>query len=588
MQLDVKIVGGTIVDGTGKERFTGDIGIKDGRITAIGNVPDNASRTIDAKGAIVTPGYVDVHTHYDGQISWDQDLAPSVNHGTTTAIMGNCGVGFAPARKADRSKLIDLMEGVEDIPGAALAEGINWQWESFPEYMDALDAMPHTIDFGAQVPHDALRVFVMGERAIKQEPATPEDIKQMKALLREAMQAGAAGFTTGRSDVHRSASGNWTPASEASNEELTELASVFAELKYGVVQAVSDFDMERTNENFDREFDVIEKFAQAAGGRPCSLSLNQRDFWPDLWKRIISKAEAASARGINFRFQVAPRGIGVNLGLQCTFHPFMGKPSYKALTHLPLADRVKAMQDPEVKKRILAEPNDKLAGDGTPVPPLADKLLAAIDQVAFKLFELGDQPDYEQPVQNSLGAQAKGRGIAPLDLIYDTMLKNEGRALIYFPIYNYTEFSYDNVLTMMEHPLAIPGLSDGGAHVGTVCDASFPTYLLSYWTRDRSRGKRIALERAVQMLTHDTATHMGYSDRGILAVGKKADINVINYNDLKLKAPRMVKDLPAGGQRLLQEVSGYVATLVSGVPVIENDKLTGAKPGKLVRTSRLN
>ena len=587
MRLDIKITGGTIFDGSGSPGFSGDIGIKDGRIVTVGRVEESAERVVDAAGAIVTPGFVDVHTHYDGQVSWDEQLSPSVNHGTTTAVMGSCGVGFAPVREKDREHLIDLMEGVEDIPGAALAEGINWQWESFPEYMDALDAMPHTIDFACQVPHDALRVFVMGERALQQEPATAEDIARMKQLLREALQAGAAGFTTGRSDVHRSASGRWTPAHEATIDELTELGSVFQGLNYGVLQAVSDFDMERSEESFDREFDVIQKFAAASGGRPFSLSLNQRDFWPDLWKRIIARGEGAKQHGVNFRFQVAPRAIGVNLGLQCTFHPFMGKPSYKAISHLPLGERVKAMSDPLLKKTIIEEKSDPMAGDGTPVPPMADKFLAAIDQLAFKLFELGDHPDYEQKMEQSLGAQAKGRGLAPLDFVYDVMLKNEGRALIYFPIYNYTEFSYDNVLTMMQHPQSIPGLSDSGAHVGTVCDASFPTYLLSYWTRDRTRGGRIALERAIQMITADTARHMGYIDRGLLAVGRKADVNVIDFQNLRLKPPRMIRDLPGGGQRLLQEVQGYAMTLVSGVPVLEDDRPTGNRPGHVVRSSRL-
>ena len=586
MSFDTIIKNGKIIDGTGKEAFNGDIAIKDGKIAEIGKVEGSAKKEINADGALVTPGFVDLHTHYDGQISWDETLSPSVNHGTTTTVMGSCGVGFAPARKEHRQSLIDLMEGVEDIPGAALAEGINWQWESFPEYLDALDKMPHTIDFAAQIPHDALRVYIMGERGLRQEEATKEDIEQMQKAVKEAMQAGAAGFTTGRSDVHRSASGDWTPASEATIEELEAIAAVLKDLQYGVLQAVSDFDMERTSEDFDREFEIIEKFA-AAGHRPFSLSLNQRDFWPDLWQRIMKKGEGAKSKGIDFRFQVAPRAIGVNLGLQCTFHPFMGKPSYKEISHLPLKDRVEAMKNPELKQKIIEEKSDKMAGDGTPVPPLADKFLAQIEQLAFKLFELGETPDYEQPVEQSLGAQAKARGLHPLDVVYDTMLKDEGKALIYFPIYNYTEFSYENVYSMMQHPQSLPGLSDSGAHVGTVCDASFPTYLLTYWTRDRSRGDLIPLERAVQMITSDTARHMGYSDRGTLEVGKKADLNVINYDGLKLKAPRMIQDLPAGGQRLLQEVSGYLATMVSGEVVLENDVVTDARPGKVVRTSKL-
>ncbi|MEQ8352439.1 MAG: amidohydrolase family protein [Leptospiraceae bacterium] len=585
MSLDLKIEGGTIVDGSGNETFKGDIGIKDGKIVSVGKVEESAARTIDANGALVTPGFVDLHTHYDGQVSWDEVLMPSVNHGTTTVVMGSCGVGFAPVKKEDRNKLIDLMEGVEDIPGAALAEGINWQWESFPEYMDALDKMPHTIDFAAQIPHDALRVYTMGERALEQKPATEDDIKKMQQFVREAMEAGAAGLTTGRSDVHRSASGNWTPASEATMEELVGLASSFKGLNYGVLQAVSDFDMERTHDDFDKEFEFLEKFA-AASGRPFSLSLNQRDFWPDLWKRILQKGEEASKKGIDFHFQVAPRAIGVNLGLQCTFHPFMGKASYKAISHLSLKERVEKMKDPELKRRIIDEPSEQLAGDGTPVPPLADKFLAAIEQLSFKLFELGESPDYEQPVEQSLGARAKGMGIAPLDLVYDTMLKNDGKALIYFPIYNYTEFSYDNVHTMLEHPQSLFGLSDSGAHVGTVCDGSFPTYFLSYWTRDRKKD-RIGLERAVQMLTSDNARHMGYSDRGLIQVGKKADLNVIDYDNLSLKAPRMIQDLPGGGQRLMQEVQGYRATLVAGQVVLENDQVTDARPGRIVRSSSM-
>jgi len=588
MGLDCIIRGGQVVDGSGQAPYTADIGIKDGKIVELGKISSaaNGARVIDASGAIVTPGFVDLHTHYDGQISWDQDLQPSVNHGVTTAVMGSCGVGFAPVREGDQKKLIDLMEGVEDIPGAALAEGIQWNWSSFPEYLDALDRMGHTIDFAAQVPHDALRVFVMGQRGLQQEEATADDIAKMKALLSEAMQAGAAGFTTGRSDVHRSASGAWTPASEATREELTGLASVLSDLNYGVIQAVSDFDMERDQSRFDAEFDILEEFARAAGKRPFSLSLNQRDFWPDLWQRILKRGEQAAASGIPFRFQVAPRAIGVNLGLQCTFHPFMGKPSYKAISHLPLAERIVRMQDPGLRSRILSEPSDQLAGDGTPVPPLADKLLASIDKVAFELFELGENPDYEQPASRSLGARAMAAGRPPLDLVYETLLKDGGRSLIYFPIYNYTEFSYQNVYTMMTHPLSLPGLSDGGAHVGTVCDASFPTYLLSYWTRDR-QGDRLSLERAVQMLTADTAGHMGYTDRGRIAPGLKADLNIIDMKALCLKPPRLFQDLPAGGQRLLQDVEGYVATLVSGQVIVEQGKLTGQKPGRVVRTSRM-
>jgi len=587
MELDVKIKGGIIVDGTGNKRFNADIGIKDGMIVQIGKVSGLATQVIDAEGAVVTPGFVDVHTHFDGQASWDEELSPSVNHGTTTVVMGSCGIGFAPVREKNRDHLIDLMEGVEDIPGAALAEGINWQWESFPEYLDALDKMPHTLDLAAQVPHDALRLFVMGDRALNREKATLQDIEEMKKLLKEAMLAGAAGFTTGRTDVHRSASGEWTLASEATVEELTALASIFQDLNYGVLQAISDFNMERTDKDYELEFNMLEQMARAAGGRPFSLSLNQRDFWPDLWKRMLKSGEVAKSKGINFNFQVAPRAIGVNLGLQCTFHPFIGKPSYKAISHLPLAERVKAMRNPELKAKILAEDSERLAGDGSPVPPLTDKFLKIADQMSFRLFELEHNPDYEQPIEKSLGAKAKAVGIEPLSFVYDLMLKEDGNALIYFPIYNYTEYNYDSVYEMMSHPQAIQGLSDSGAHVGTVCDGSFSTYLITYWTRDRRRSNMITLERAIQMLTQDTAKHMGFSDRGTLQIGKKADLNVIDYQNLSLKAPRMIQDLPAGGVRLMQDVTGYVATLVSGKRVIDNDNITSERPGKVVRSCNM-
>ncbi len=583
MSLDVKISGGTIVDGTGRARFHGDIGIKDGVITAVGEVSERADRVIDAEGAIVTPGFVDIHTHYDGQISWDEELAPSSFHGVTTIVMGSCGVGFAPVHDHDHDRLIRLMEGVEDIPGTALAEGLSWGWRSFPEYMDKIDQLPHTIDFSAQVPHDAVRVYAMGERALDTVDANEDDIAAMRAIVREALEAGAVGFSTGRSDMHRTSDGDWTPSSEATARELYGIAEALRGLDHGVLQAVCDFDYDRAPERFDAEFDILERFVEGGGGHPFSLSLMQRGLVPNQWVDIIRRSEQAAARGMNWRLQVAPRAIGVNLGLQCTFHPFMGFPSYKAISHLPLEERVRRMRDPEFKARLLQEKTEKVAGDGTPIPPLTDRFLAAIEMIAYTLFVLGDEPDYEQPMERSLGAMAAATGKKPLEAVYDAMLEDEGRGLIYFPIYNYTDFDYTNVLTMMRHPQALPGLSDGGAHVGTVCDASFPTYLMSYWTRDRTRGERIELERAVQMLTQDTARHIGYRDRGTLEVGKKADLNVIDHGALRLRAPRMIKDLPAGGQRLMQDAVGYRATLVSGQVILENDRLTGARPGRLVR-----
>jgi N-acyl-D-aspartate/D-glutamate deacylase len=583
---DTKITGGMVYDGNGGEPVRADVGIRNGIITAVGECPGESRETLDATGLIVTPGFIDLHTHYDGQVSWDANMQPSVNHGVSTVVMGSCGVGFAPVREADREKLIRLMEGVEDIPGIALAEGLTWDWETVPEYMDALDAKPHSIDFAVQVTHDPLRVYVMGDRAVCNEQATETDVAAMRRLTREALEAGAIGFSTGRSDIHRSADGDWTPSSEATAEELAGIANAFDGLSHGILQAVNDFDLEREGDAFDREFDILEAMAAGGSGRPFSLSLMQRDFAPDQWRRIIERAEKAEAKGISMRLQTAPRGIGVITGLQCTFHPFIGFPSYKAICDLPLADRVARMRDPVFKAQCLSESSEKLAGDGTPVPPIVDALMAAIDYVAGKTFLLGENPEYEQGEETSVLHMAQERGISSLEMIYDLLLEEQGRALLYFPIYNYTDMNFDNVYEMMQHPQSIMGLSDGGAHVGTICDSSFPTYLLTYWTRDREQGPRIALAEAIRRLTSDIADYCGMADRGRIKVGLKANINLIDYNKLRLYAPRMIQDLPAGGQRLLQDASGYRAMLVNGECVLRDDELTGVFPGRLYRAGR--
>lgn len=586
MDYDLKISGGMLYDGDGGEPRAADVAIRRGTIVAVGDCPGEARKTLDATGYLVTPGFIDLHTHYDGQVSWDGNMQPSVNHGVSTVVMGSCGVGFAPVRAGDREKLIRLMEGVEDIPGIALAEGLTWDWETIPEYMDALDAKPHSIDFAVQVTHDPLRVYVMGDRAVCNEQATEVDIAAMRRLTREALEAGAIGFSTGRSDIHRSADGAWTPSSEATAEELAGIAGAFKGLSHGILQAVNDFDLEREGDAFDREFDILEAMAQGAEGRPFSLSLMQRDFAPDQWRRIIARAEQADAKGIAMRLQTAPRGIGVITGLQCTFHPFIGFPSYKSICSLPLAERVAKMREPTFKAQLLSEESDKLAGDGTPVPPIVDALMAAIDYVASKTFLLGENPDYEQSADTSVLHMAQERGVPALEMIYDLLLEEEGRALLYFPIYNYTEMNFDNVYTMMTHPQSIMGLSDGGAHVGTICDSSFPTYLLSYWTRDRPSAHKLSLPEAIRRLTSDIADYCGMNDRGRLKVGLKANINVIDYQRLRLFAPRMVQDLPAGGQRLLQDAAGYRAVIVAGEVVVENDALTGRYPGRLFRAGQ--
>lgn len=586
--FELKIKNARLIDGNGTPPRHVDIAIQGGKISEIASSIDaSAKHTIDAEGKLVTPGFVDVHTHYDGQVSWDEELKPSVNHGVTTAVLGNCGVGFAPCRKQDRDQLIKLMEGVEDIPGTALHEGIDWQWESFPEYMDAIERKPHTIDFAVMVPHDPLRVYAMGERAMFDEPANQEEIQAMHSLVREAMEAGAIGFSTGRSDSHKTADGDWTPASEATKEELVGIAQAFQGLNHGVLQAVNDFDLMRPEDNFADEFEIMEAYFKAGGGRPGSMSLMQRDYAPDDWLKIIEGSERMNEQGLDIRLQVAPRAIGVFNGLNCTFHPLMAHPSYLSIADKPLAERVDIMRSTKFKNQLLSESPVQLAGPGSSVPPLVDVMISDFPMLAEKLFKLDIDGvvDYEQGNETSIAGMARKDGVSIWEKAYDLMLEDEGRALIYFPVFNYTDMNYNNVYQMLTHPKALPGLSDGGAHVGTICDASFPTYLLTYWTRDRAKKNRrsISLERAIQMLTADGADYLGLSDRGRIEVGKKADLNIIDYENLTLGVPRMVQDLPAGGQRLLQPVTGYKAVIVSGKVVIANDEVQDARPGKLVR-----
>ena len=586
---DLLIKNGTVFDGSGGKSQNVDILIRNGIISEIGHNLSPARQTIDAEGQIITPGFIDLHTHYDGQVSWDDALQPSVNHGVTTAVMGNCGVGFAPCRSDDRDKLIRLMEGVEDIPGTALHEGLDWQWESFPEYLDALDTKPRTIDIAAMVPHDPLRVFAMGDRAVYNQPATKEDITLMEDLILDAMAAGAIGLSTGRSDFHKSSDGGWTPASEAGKDELEGLARAVAASGHGVLQAVNDFDMVRPGETFDTEFDLMEAFFRAGKGRPGSMSLMERDFAPEDWKNIIRRTEVLNEDGLDISFQVAPRAIGAINGLNCTFHPIMAFPSYIAISHLSLAERVEKLSDPAFKAQILSETPVQLSGDDSPVPPLVDMMIATFPKLSEKIFPMNRHKgsvDYEPSSESSIAGLAHGAGVSVWDMAYDLLLEDDGHALFYFPVYNYTHMNYDNVLTMMRHPKALPGLSDGGAHVGTICDASFPTYLLAHWTRDRlKRGKPgITLARAVQMLTADAADYLGLADRGRIAVGMKADLNIIDYEALSLGVPVMVQDLPAGGQRLLQPVTGYKAVIVAGEAVVRDDEVTDARPGKLVRS----
>ncbi len=579
--LDLLIRGGTLVDGSGAAPYSADLGVQDGRIVEIGSITQAARETVDASGAWVTPGFVDIHTHYDGQATWDATFSPSIHHGVTTVVMGNCGVGFAPLRPGSEDRLIKLMEGVEDIPGAALKEGVRFAWDSFGEYMHALDAIPHSLDYLAMVPHDPLRMRVMGARAEAREAATADDIAAMRELLKAALDAGAAGFSTGRSDNHRTAEGHDTPASIASTAELCGLAQAFEGRQHGVVQVVSDFDLMQGPARFDAEFDLVEQLARASG-RPLSMTWLQRDPGGAQYLTIQARVEAAVAQGLPLYLQTAARGIGVIIGLEASFHPFMGFPGYKQIASLPIAERAAAMRVAARKDQILGEKSDRLAGDGTPIPPLVDLLLARIEQISGRMFPLDDRLDYEPDVMQSFLVRAKQRGCSAMEALYDHFSAGDGDGLVYFPIFNYNQGSLDTVRQMLMHPRALFGLGDAGAHVGTICDASFSTFMLSHWVLGRSHD-RLPLAQAVEMMSARNAQYLGLTDRGRLALGLRADLNVIDPARLRLDLPQLVRDLPAGGKRFLQTAQGYVGTWVAGQAVAREGQVTAARPGRLVR-----
>ncbi len=561
--LDLLVRGGTIVDGSGQPAAAGDVGIRDGRIVAVGRVDEPAREQLDADGLLVTPGWVDVHTHYDGQVTWDTLLTPSCWHGVTTVVMGNCGVGFAPVRPGAQEYLIKLMEGVEDIPGTALAEGISWDWESFPEYLDAVERRPHAIDVGAQVPHAALRFYVMGERGADHEATpSPEEIETMGRLVRDAVRAGALGFTTSRTKNHRASDGRFTPSLTAGAEELLGISRGFGEAGQGVFEVVSDF------AGREQEWELFREMVRQSG-RPMSISIGQSDASPEAWRAMLATIAAANQAGLPMKAQVAARAIGILLGLEATMHPFASHPSFRELAALPLAGKVARMRDPAFKQRALEE---------KPAPALA-MLVWQFD----KLFALGDPPDYEPALEKSMAAQAARQGVTPEEWVYDRLLDDDGHALLYRPFLNYSHGSLDAVREMLLHECTVPGLGDAGAHCGLICDGSFPTYLLSHWGRDRTRGERIPIERLVKAQTADTAALVGLQDRGRIAPGMKADLNLIDFAALGMRPPEIVHDLPAGGKRLIQRASGYVATVCSGAVTFENGESTGALPGRLVR-----
>jgi len=561
---DLVIRGGTIADGSGGKLFEADIAIQDGRISEVGKIAGKGREEIDARGKLVTPGFVDVHTHYDGQVTWSQDISPSSQNGVTTAIMGNCGVGFAPCRPADHQRLIQLMEGVEDIPEPVLSAGIPWEWESFPDYMNWLGKRDFDIDIGAQLPHAALRVYVMGERGARRDPSSAEDNARMAKLAGEAVHAGALGFSTSRTLNHRTSTGDFTPTLKAGEDELTAIAAAMHGEGRSVLQFV--LDLSTLHEDLPMMLRVAEKTKC-----PISFSVTQNDREPQRWRRTLAEINAAAARGLSITAQIAARPVGLLLGLELSRNPFQTHPSYKAIAHLPLAERLARLRQPAVRAAILEE-----------------SATATDDPLFFrpnydKMYLLGDPPDYEQPPENALGPKARKLGRKPEELAYEAMLSDDGRGMLYVPFLNYADGNLDATREMLSDPRSVPGLSDGGAHCGIICDASFPTYLLTHWTRDRSRGEKLSIPFVVAAQARKTALSVGLADRGLIAPGYKADINVIDYGRLHLHPPKVHYDLPVGGRRLLQQVDGYDATIVSGVVTQRQGTPTGARPGKLVR-----
>jgi N-acyl-D-aspartate/D-glutamate deacylase len=564
--FDLVIRGGNVADGLGGELRELDVGVKQGKIAALGKISTAGLEEIDARGLLVTPGFVDIHTHYDAQAVWDSRLAPSSWHGVTTVVMGNCGVGFAPVRIDDREKLIELMEGVEDIPGAVLHQGLTWNWESFGEYLNALDERPRDIDVCAQLPHGALRVYVMGARAVALEPATEADIAQMRVLAADAMRAGALGFTTSRTLNHRTVKGDPTPSLRATQAELMGIGLGMKDAGSGVIELISDF-------NYP---DPITEFAMIRGlvtqsGRALSLSLAQTQQSSDSWRDLLALIEQASRDGLPIRGQVAPRPIGLLLGLQGTLNPFVAHESFARIKDQTLAEKVAAMRDPSFRACVMAE------NGAAQTHPLARRL-SVFDQI----FPLGNPPNYEPSRDSSVGAEARRIGCAAAELAYDMLLQDEGRSFLFAPFANYADFNLDCCGEMIGHPDCVMGLGDGGAHVGIISDASYPTYLLAHWGRDRARG-RFDLGYLVKRQTADTAHAVGLLDRGVIAPGMKADLNVIDFDRLKVGRPKMAFDLPAGGKRLMQGADGYVATVISGEISYRDGAETSALAGKLVR-----
>lgn len=559
-----------LVDGAGAPRRAADVVVDGGVITEVtepGRASVGSRRVIDADGRLVTPGFVDVHTHYDAQVSWDPWLTPSSWHGVTTAVMGNCGVGFAPAQPDRHAWLIELMEGVEDIPGSAMTDGIDWQWESFPEYLDAVGRREYVLDIGAQIAHGALRAYVMGQRGADNEPATDDDNRRMAALVEEALRAGALGFSTSRTPLHRSKSGELVPGTMVDSAELYAIAEAMARVGHGNFQ----FSPEHVRVPIE-EWPWMLELARRTG-RPVSVNLSQTDQSPDLWRQVLARLDEAHAEGVPVFAQVAGRSIGVMYCLQGSAHPLLFHPAYAEVQHLDLPDRLVALSDPERRRRIIHDMPD----DGG--------LFARIvhDKLDGMWVVNGSDIDYEPSRDESIGAIARRTGVPPVQIILDQLVSNDGQGMIYAPFFNYSYGDLSMTYEAHTHPHTRMGLSDAGAHCGAICDGGMPTFMLTHWARDRSRGPRLPLEFVVHRQTRQTAQFYGLHDRGAIAPGLRADINIIDFEHLGFDVPRMVFDLPANGRRLVQRGRGYHATFVAGTQTVADDEFTGALPGRLVR-----
>ena len=560
---DLVIRHGTVIDGTGAAPIEADVAVTNGRIAAIGKNLPRGTEEIDARGKIVTPGFIDPHSHYDAQATWSSRITPSSWHGVTTTLIGNCGVGFAPCKEDQRDMLVKLMEGMEDIPEVVLTEGLPWNWHSFPDYLNALESRPFDMDVATQVPHAALRVYVMGKRGLAREPATQADSDAMARLAAEGIQAGALGFSTSRTINHKTKAGELIPTLQAEEAELTTIGKALKTIGAGWMQVISDFD------NPEPEFAMLRRIA-AASERNMAITILQRDAKPEEWRQITGWIAEANRSGVGMMGMVLTRATGILLGFEISQNPFFGRPSYMALADLPYAERIAALRNPETRARILKETID-------------DKTLERRVSRFDRIFPLSDPPDYEPAPEHSIAAMAARMGRDPADLAYDLLLENDGKAILYRPLSNYTDGNLNTVHDMLTHPATIVGLGDGGAHVGMLCDSSAITTMLTHWTRDRTRGAKFALPWAVRRITLDSAAAIGLHDRGVVKPGYKADLNIIDYDRLALGSPHVVYDLPAGGRRLIQKAAGYEATIVSGVPVYREGEATGALPGRLVR-----